>query len=64
MMNKNEQTSAKIYQFPSRPPARREPSPMDNTAPGSVTALRNPQVVFGAWYHQAEIEKDGPSWKN
>lgn len=61
MKMKNEQSTAKIYQFPATPSARGQSVLSDSTADRPVTPLRNPQIVFGAWYHQAEIEKDAPT---
>lgn len=58
MRTRHDQSSAKILQFPEIPPVRRDPLLGERAPNGQVASLRNPQIVFGAWYHQAEIEKD------
>ena len=58
MTEKREPTPAKILPFPKRPAEPRVPPPEATAPEGRVAPLRDPQIVFGAWYHQAEIEKD------
>ena len=58
MKTRNEQSSAMILQFPGSRPARRNHLLSGHAPAAPVASLRNPRIVFGAWYHQAEIERD------
>ncbi|MBX2856657.1 MAG: DUF2735 domain-containing protein [Rhodobacteraceae bacterium] len=58
MTTKSEQTSAKIYQFPTRPLEGRAPLAQEGALGPDLTPAPTPQIVYGsAWYHQVEIDK-------
>lgn len=65
MTNKGEQISAKIIPFPARRSAERGLLMSERMRRLDPASLAAPRIdVDGAWYHQAEIEKETPRRDN